>query len=110
ARSRSPRLSRRGLSEGKGKEGTTSLVVVAEEELVGAQLGAEQAPEIPHRAVLADQLEADRALVEADRLFELVVLVAGDALHGGTGGVYHAPRGRTPARSVVHWRGSGCLR
>jgi hypothetical protein len=51
------------------------LVVVTEEELVRAQLGAEHPAEVPDRAVVADPPEADGALVQAG------VLIAGLANH-----------------------------
>src|SRR5262245_43867449 len=85
ARRRSLRLSLRGLSEGHGRgrgEGGL-LVVISEEELVRAALAAEEPAEVPHRAVVARELEADRALVEPQELLDLVVLAARDALHRG---------------------------
>ena len=60
------------------------VLVVAEEEEVGASLAAEDPPVLAASAVLADGLEADRALRE--RHF-LLVLLTDDADHGETGAV-----------------------
>jgi len=55
-----------------------SLVLVAEEELVGALLGAENPPEGPDRAVVARPFEADGTLL---KLAILVVDLAANTLH-----------------------------
>src|SRR5690349_876243 len=84
-RSRSPRRSRRGRSEGKVTD--VLLVVVPEEEAVGAFLAAEDAPHAAATAVVADPLEADGTLVEP---LLLIVDATGDTVHCDRGPVCRA--------------------